>query len=413
MFVFISRKSAEKELAAAAGRSPVVLLTGARQTGKSTLVRKFIDGADRSDTGRVHFFDLENPNDLARLSEPMLALEGLDGTVIIDEAQLRPDLFPILRVLVDQDRRSGRFVLLGSAAPDLVGLSSESLAGRITFVELGGLGFNDLLGASQPPISPGSHRQSVQVLNRLWLRGGLPPSYLAGSDDNSCRWRDDYISTFLERDLAALGFNFPAATMRRFWTMLAHYHGQVLNASELARSIAVSQPTVRRYLDALTDALVVRQLQPWHANISKRQVRSPRVFIRDSGLAHRLLGITDFVSLESHPKLGASWEGLIVEHLCSLSDKEGGKNLATFWSTHTGAQIDLRLEAAGRVIGVEVKRTAAPRTTKSMYSAIDSLELDELVVAHSGEHTFALSEKIRCIPATQIMYATSLETAFG
>lgn len=409
--MIISRESAENELKVAVARSPVVLLTGARQTGKSTLVQKLFGPSTHTHYAPVHFFDLENPSDLARLSEPMLALENLDGTVIIDEAQHRPDLFPVLRVLVDQNRKPGRFILLGSAAPELVGLSSESLAGRITFVELGGLSFNDVLASSQLPatVTPLSHREATTVLSKLWLRGGLPLSYLADSETDSCCWRDDYISTFLERDLAALGFDFPAATMRRFWTMLAHYHSQVLNTSELARSIAVSQPTVRRYLDALTDALVVRQLQPWHANISKRQVRSPRIYLRDSGLVHRLLGISDLKSLESHPKLGASWEGLVVEQLCRLSDSEGGKNMATFWSTHTGAEVDLRLEVAGRIIGVEVKRSATPRTSKSMHSAIESLELDELVVVHSGEHSFPLTEKIRCVPATQTMCATTLK----
>ena len=368
--------------------APVVLLTGPRQAGKSTLAKTIVDPA------ASHHFDLEDPRDVARLAEPGLTLRSLPDTVVIDEAQLAPDLFPLLRVLVDEDRRPGRFLILGSASPDLIGLSAESLAGRVTFVELHGLTLSDV-GSDQ--------------MDNLWLRGGLPPSTLAPDLAASNQWRDDYISTFLQRDLAALGFGMPARTMRRFWSMLAHFHGQTWNGADLARSIDVSQPTVRRYVDALTDALMVRQLQPWYENLSKRQVKSPRVYIRDAGLLHRLLGIDDQVALERHPKLGASWEGLVVEHLCTRPD--AGE--PTFWSTHSGAELDLRVENGGKVFGVEIKRTDAPTTTRSMHSAIESLKLDHLWVVHAGPHQFEMSDKITALPALDVLTASTVADALG
>lgn len=378
----LDRSRAVATLDQALSRAPVVLLSGPRQAGKSTLARHV------SAAPPENYFDLEDPRDLARLSDPMLTLGGAEGPVVIDEAQLRPDLFPMLRVLVDEDRRPGRFLVLGSASPDLVGLSAESLAGRVTLVELGGFTLHDV---------------GVDAFPALWLRGGLPESFLAADDSTSARWLDDYIATFLQRDLAALGFNLPAQTMRRFWSMLAHYHGQTWNAAELARSIDVSQPTVRRYVDALTDALMVRQLQPWFENISKRQVKAPRVYLRDTGLLHRLLGIDDRRALERHPKVGASWEGLVIEHLCTLTDVDD----PTFWSTHSGAEVDLRLTVMGHTVGVEVKRTAAPRTTKSMHSAIESLELDHLFVVHAGPHRFPLTERITAVPVAEVLLSES------
>jgi uncharacterized protein len=383
----IDRPHATRRLSAALTTAPVVLLTGPRQAGKSTLARNVVAPAAED------FYDLEAPRDLARLTEPMLALSGRTSTIVIDEAQLHPDLFPVLRVLVDEDRRPGRFLVLGSASPNLVGLSAESLAGRITFVELQGFGLSDVGGAE---------------LDRLWVRGGLPESFLAVDDTASNQWRDDYITTFLQRDLAALGVRLPATTMRRFWTMLAHYHGQTWNAAELARSIDVSEAVIRRSIDALTDALVVRQLSPWHANISKRQVKTPRVFIRDTGLLHRLLGIGSPLELDRHPKLGASWEGLITEHLASCPDVRD----ASFWSTHAGAELDLRLDLGNRIVGVEIKRTDQPRTTKSMHSALESLDLDHLFVVHAGAHRFPLTASITAVPAQQVLLALSAATAF-
>jgi uncharacterized protein len=383
--VYLERSNAERRLRQALASAPVVLLTGPRQAGKSTLARRVVAASQRN------FFDLEDPRDLARLAEPTLALADLPSTVVIDEAQLMPDLFPILRVLVDADRRPGRFLVLGSASPDLVGMSSQSLAGRVSFVELGGFELSDL---------------GVEQLDRLWLRGGLPESFLAVDDQMSNQWRDDYITTFLQRDLRSLGFGMPAATMRRFWMMLAHYHGQTWNGAELARSIDVSESTTRRYVDALTDALVVRQLPPWFANISKRQVKSPRVFVRDSGLLHRLLGIGSDVELDRHPKLGATWEGMIVEHLATQPDVRD----ASFWSTHAGAELDLRLQVGSKVIGVEIKRTDTPRIGKSMRIALETLELDHLYVVHGGRHRFALGESFTAVPATQVLTAPTAQT---
>ncbi|WP_293769825.1 ATP-binding protein [Sporichthya sp.] len=351
----------------------MVLLTGPRQAGKSTLARAV------ADVPPSNVFDLEDPRDLARLGEPTLSLPGLAGTVIIDEAQRRQDLFPILRVLADADDRPGRFLVLGSASPDLVGLASESLAGRVALVEIAGFRVSDV----------GTART-----DDLWMRGGLPRSYLADGEENSAAWRDDYISTFLERDLGNLGVRIPATTMRRFWTMLAHFHAQTWNGAELARAIGVSEPTVRRYLDALTDALVVRQLQPWFANISKRQVRSPKVYVRDSGLLHRLLGIADAGALWGHPKVGASWEGFVLEQLLAMEVRD-----PWFWSTHGGAELDLLVEVGGARVGVEIKRTDQPRLTPSIRHARVDLNLDRLVVVHAGESRFVLGDGVEAIGA--------------
>ncbi len=385
--MLISRPGVERRLRQALGESPVVLLVGPRQAGKSTLARSVVDAPPEN------FFDLEDPRDLARLGEPTLALSGRGGTVVLDEAQLAPDLFPVLRVLVDEDRRAGRFLVLGSASPDLIGLGSESLAGRVTFVELGGFDLGDV---------------GEESLATRWFRGGLPQAFLAGDDEMAGRWLDDYITTFLQRDLAELGFAMPAATMRRFWSMLAHYHGQTWNGAELARSIDVSQPTIRRYVDALTDALVVRQLQPWHANISKRQVKSPRVFLRDTGLLHRLLGVRSRLDMERHPKVGASWEGMVIEHLATRPDVVE----PSFWSTHSGAEVDLRIELGSKVVGVEVKRTDSPRTTKSMHSAVESLNLDHLFVVHGGRHRFPMADHITAVPAHTVLMASTALAVF-
>ncbi|WP_419846551.1 ATP-binding protein [Candidatus Poriferisocius sp.] len=374
----VDRPADAQSLREAVSRAPVTLLTGPRQAGKSTLARQNISSS------RSAFFDLEDHRDLARLAEPTLALRDTGETVVIDEAQRLPELFPTLRVLVDESRRPGRFVVLGSASPDIVGLASESLAGRVTFVELGGFRLSDV---------------GADALDGLWLRGGLPESFLAETDEASNRWRDDYISTFLERDLGNLGFRFPATTMRRFWTMLAHYHGQTWNGARIARSIDVSEPTVRRYVDALTDALVVRQLPPWFANISKRQVKSPRVYIRDSGLLHRLLGINSMLELERSPMLGASWEGMVVEQILARFANAN----PSYWSTHGGAELDLRLETDGRVLGFEIKRTSQPAVSKSMHSALADLHLDHLYLIHAGPHRFPLTDQITAISATDLL----------
>ena len=376
--VLLARPVDQQALLSAVARAPVTLLTGPRQAGKSTLARQTIQSSPDA------FFDLEDYRDLALLEEPALVLRDTGETIVIDEAQRAPGLFPMLRVLVDENRRPGRFLILGSASPDLTGLGSESLAGRVTFVELGGFRLAD--------VSPAR-------MDELWLRGGLPESFLAASDSASVLWRDDYISTFLERDLAGLGFRYPAAAMRRFWTMLAHCHGQRWNGAAIARSLGVSVSTVRRYVDALCDALVVRQLPPWHANTAKRQVRSPRFYVRDSGLLHRLLGISTMRDLHRHPKLGASWEGMIIEQLLAAH----GRAAPSYWSTHGGAELDLRLELDGRVLGFEIKRTDRPTTTKSMHTALADLELDHLVVVHAGTRRFRMRERITAIGATELL----------
>ncbi|QDP94897.1 ATP-binding protein [Microlunatus elymi] len=374
----IGRPEDEARLQSALGRSPVVVLSGPRQVGKSTLARMVVDPP------RANTFDLEDPRDLSRLGDPTLTLSGLEGTVVIDEAQHRGDLFPILRVLVDEDRRPGRFLVLGSASPDLIGLASESLAGRVTVLELPGLRLDDV---------------GVSHLDQLWLRGGLPLSYLAASDQLSAQWRDDYVATFLERDLGNLGVRVPATTMRRFWTMIAHYHGQYWNASELARSLGVSRPTIDRYLDALTDALVVRQLQPWYANLAKRQVRAPKVYVRDPGLLHRLLQITDREDLLGHPKAGASWEGFIIEQFLAAA----GVADPHFWATHSGAEIDLVFSRKHQRIGLEVKLSDHPRMTPSIRNAIADLELDLVLVVHAGADTYPLADRVTAVAAADLL----------
>lgn len=374
----IRRPVDEDRLSTALRRSPIVLVTGPRQAGKSTLARTVVNPQPSN------VFDLEDPRDVARLGEPTMSLPALLGTIVIDEAQRDRTLFPILRVLADDDPAPGRFLVLGSASPDLVGLASESLAGRVALVELGGFSLGAL---------------GVDELDRLWERGGLPRSFLATDTETSNAWRDDYISTFLERDLGNLGVRIPAATMRRFWTMLAHYHGQTWNGAELARALGVSQPTVRRHLDALSDALVVRQLQPWFANLAKRQVRAPKVYVRDSGTLHRLLGIADRDGLLSHPKVGASWEGFVIEQVLMLPDVRD----PWFWGTRAGAELDLLIHVRGERIGIEVKRTDQPKITPSMRHALADLELDRLLILHAGVHRFPLAEGIEAVPARELL----------
>ena len=373
----LPRTNDESRLREALARSPIVLLTGPRQAGKSTLARSVV-APERSRS-----FDLEDPRDVLRLGDPTLTLTP-GPTIMIDEAQRRPDLFPVLRVLADADDRPGRFLILGSASPDLVGLAAESLAGRVALVELGGF--------TLPDVGPG-------LLDTLWQRGGLPRSFTASSEPRSAAWRDDYISTFLERDLANLGIRIPPTTMRRFWTMIAHYHGQTWNGAEIARALGVAESTVRRYLDALTDALVVRQLQPWFENLSKRQVRSPKVYVRDSGLLHRLLGIGDHTDLLGHPKVGASWEGFVIEQLVAT----GAVQRPWFWRTQAGAEIDLFAEQDGERIGIEIKRTDQPSVTPSMRHALEDLRLDRLLVAHAGADEFDMAKRIQAIPASTLL----------
>ena len=358
---------------------PVVALLGARQVGKSTLARQLA----ASRRGPATWFDLENPADLARLADPGLELRPLRGLVVLDEIQRLPNVFPLLRVLADRPRTPARFLALGSASPELLRQTSETLAGRVAFHELDGFGLRE-----------------VGDLERLWLRGGFPLSYLARSVAASRRWRDGFIRTFLARDVPELGSLVPSATLRRFWTMLAHWHGQLWNGAEFGRAFGVSHTTVRRYLDLLSSVFVVRQLQPWHENIAKRQVRSPKVYVGDSGILHALLGLTGREEIVSHPKVGASWEGFVIQQIIHLLAAQPEQ--CFHWSTHSGAELDLMVAAGNRRYGFEVKRTEAPRLTASMRSALATLGLERLDVVHAGTERYRMAPKIRALPAADL-----------
>lgn len=366
------------KLQTALRRSRVVALVGPRQCGKTTLAREFVDPQS------LNYFDLEDPANLARLDEPMTALSGLKGIVVIDEIQRKPDLFPVIRVLADRKPLAARFLILGSASPDLLRQSSESLAGRIEMISMAGFALREV---------------GVDALLRHWLRGGFPLSYLARSERDSVAWRKNFVQTFLERDLVQLGIRVPATTMLRFWTMVAHHHGQIWNGSEIARSLAISESSARRYIDLLTELFMVRQLQPWHANLKKRQVKSPKLYLRDSGLLHHLLGIRTEKELLTHPKLGASWEGYVVEEVIrSLEPDE-----QYFWATHNGAEIDLILRKDGKKYGVECKRTDAPKLTPSMRTAIEQLKLSQVSVIYPGTQLYELAPRILAVPFRSVV----------
>lgn len=367
----IGRAHLERAVRAALRRSPIVSILGPRQCGKSTLARR-IAGP------RAHLFDLESPADVGRLAEPQTALSPLRGLVVIDEAQLQPALFPLLRVLADRRPIRARFLLLGSASPDLIRTSAESLAGRVAFVPMGGFDLREV---------------GVAALRRLWLRGGFPRSFLAVTDAVSRRWRDDFVQTFLERDIRRFGVEVPPQVLRRLWTMLAHYHGQLWNASELSRSLGEAHTTVKRHLDILSGALMVRQLPPWFENLGKRQVKAPKVYVRDSGMLHALLGLPTFAALESHPKLGASWEGFVIEQILGRT----GERDAYFWATPSGAELDLLVFVRGRRIGFEVKYSDSPRMTKSMAIAQHDLKLDRLLIVYPGETSYVLRPGIEVV----------------
>lgn len=378
----IDRKAERTVLRRLLAANTVVAILGARQVGKTTLARSYLEHPSRPST----HFDLERAQDLARLEDPELALGGLRGTVVLDEIQRRPELFPTLRVLVDRPRNPVRFLVLGSASPGLLRQSSESLAGRIAYHELSGFTLDEV---------------GIEKLDRLWQRGGFPRSYTANSNAKSYAWRENFIRTFLERDLPQLGFRFSAGTLERFWAMLAHYHGQVWNASEFARAFGVSHHVTRRYLDALQATFMVRVLQPWFEDIGKRQVKSPKVYIRDSGFLHCLLQLQSLRDLERHPKIGASWEGFMLEAVIHQLGVEGRR--CYFWRTHTGAELDLLVTHGRKRYGFEIKRTTAPGVTPSMRSALDDLALVRLDVIHAGTETFPLAKKIRAVAATRLL----------
>lgn len=357
----------------ALGRRPIVVLTGPRQCGKTTLARQLVDPAGSA------WFDLEDPRTRVLFEQPMTVLEPLRGLVVIDEVQRAPDLFPLLRVLADRRPRPARFLILGSASGALLRQSSESLAGRVEHVRMGGFTLDESGSGTAEP---------------LWRRGGFPESLLAPDEDASVRWRRAFIDTVVERDLPQLGVRVAATAMRRFWTMVAHYHGQIWNNAEPARALGVSEPTARSYLDLLTDALVLRQLQPWHANLRKRQVKSPKVYVRDTGLLHELLGIEDHAGLIHHPKLGASWEGFAIEQVLATEPHTE----AAFWATHQGAEIDLLLRRRGRLYAVECKREDAPRMTPSIRIALEDLGLERVAVIYPGVKRYSLSAQVEVVP---------------
>lgn len=373
----IERPACVEAIRTALARNRIVTLIGPRQCGKTTLAREFLPEDSAS------YFDLEDPASLARLSEPMTALGSLKGLVVIDEVQRRPDLFPVLRVLTDRKGFAARFLILGSASGDLLRQSSETLAGRMETLTLRGFSLDEL-GNPAP--------------ERHWLRGGFPLSYLAASDADSAAWRKSFIQTLLERDLPQWGVRTPSAALWRFWTMLAHYHGQTWNAAEPARALGVSESTTRRYLDLLTDAFMVRQLQPWHANVRKRQVKAPKIYLRDSGLLHQLLGIQTDRDLLMHPKAGASWEGYVVEEVLAATRPDE----AYFWATHQGAEIDLVLRKDGRLFGIECKRTDAPRLTPSMRIALDDLKLESITVVYPGTKRFTIGATVEAVPLREV-----------
>jgi predicted AAA+ superfamily ATPase len=354
----------------------IVALLGPRQCGKTTLARAY--GKQLEGEQEVHYFDLENPIDLERLTNPLLTLKPLSGLIVIDEIQRAPELFTLLRVLVDEESANKQFLILGSASRELIQQTSESLAGRIAYIEL----------------TPFTYEETHD-LEKIWLRGGFPRSYLANTEEESFDWREFYITTFLEQDIPNLGIKIPATSLRRFWTMLAHYHANILNLSELGRSFGISDPTVRRYLDILSGTFMIRQLQPWQENTKKRQVKAPKIYFRDSGLLHTLARIHDQATLQTYAKLGASWEGFALEQI--IQKYHAKPQDCFFWATHNGAELDLLLFIKNQRLGFEIKYSDAPRLTPSMKIALEDLSLDQLTVIYPGNVSYPLADKIQVI----------------
>lgn len=374
------RTTLENRIRTALGRSRGVVLSGPRQAGKSTLAQRFLARAS------PNYFDLEYPPHLQRLDQAALTLEPLQGLVVIDEVQRRPDLFPLLRVLMDRSDTPGQFLLLGSASPVLLRQAGESLLGRVETVEVGGFDLQEACG--------GAGLYDEATTQRLWLRGGFPRSYLAGSEDDSFVWRMNAVANHVQVDLPQFGLNIAAPAMLRFWGMLAHYHGQVWSAAPPAQSMGVAQTTIRRYLDTLTQTLMVRQLQPWHENLGKRQVKAPKIYFRDTGLLHALMGVRTMHELLLHPLCGASWEGFALEQVLRIAQPDQ----AYFWATHQGAELDLLMFKGRQRFGVEFKRTESPRLTPSMRIALNDLKLDALYVVYPGPHRYPLGERAEAVP---------------
>lgn len=374
----VSRPQLENRVRTALRRTQVVALVGPRQSGKTTLARRVVPA------GSPNYFDLEDPVCLARLAEPMTTLESLRGVVVIDEIQRRPELFPVLRVLADRKPVSSRFLVLGSASPALLRQSSESLAGRMEAIEVSGFSLTETGAPS---------------LQRLWLRGAFPRAYLARSNAESFAWRRQFLQAFLERDVPQLGITIPAPALLRFWTMLAHSHGGIWSAADPARSLGIGESTVRRYLDLFAGLLVVRQLQPWHENLAKRQVKAPKIYVRDSGLLHALLGLRTEADLLAHPKSGASWEGFAIEQVLAWLQPDE----AYFWATHQGAELDLLCLKRSRRLGFEFKRADAPTMTASMRIALADLKLDQLSVVYPGASRYEIAPRVTATPLASLV----------
>jgi len=373
----IKRKYFINELDKALKVHPVVALLGPRQCGKTTLAKQYGNLKRGKSTLNIYHFDLEDPDDLARLEAPKLAFEDLLGLIVVDEIQRQPELFPLLRVLVDQHKKR-KFLILGSASRDLIKQSSETLAGRIRYIE----------------ITPFSYYE-VHDLHKLWFRGGFPNSYLAKNNENSSQWLTAYVTTFLERDIPNLGIQIPPRTLRRFWMMLAHYHGCIFNASEIGTSLGVAHTTVRHYLDILTGTFMIRELTPWIENINKRQIKSPKIYFRDSGIFHNLLGIKDMHALQHHPKLGSSWEGFALEEIIRSHHAEPEE--CYFWGIHSQGELDLLIIKNGKRLGFEFKYSDAPTLTSSMQLASDTLKLDKLTVIYPGDRQYRLTNAIEVV----------------
>jgi len=383
----LNRHALEQSVRAALNRSRGVVLRGPRQSGKSTLAQRFLS------RDSANYFDLEYPPHAQRLEQATQTLEQLHGLVVIDEVQLRPALFPLLRTLMDRSNAPGQYLLLGSASPQLMQQAGESLLGRVETVEVGGFDLEEVCAANG--------QYSNTIANQLWLRGGFPRSYLAGNDEDSFVWRMNAIADHVRVDMPQFGINIAAPAMLRFWTMLAHYHGQIWSAAPFAQSMGVSEPTVRRYLDTLTQTLMVRQLQPWHENLGKRQVKAPKIYFRDTGLLHALMGVRSLTDLLTHPHHGASWEGFALEQILRIAQPTE----AFFWATHQGAELDLLMLRGQQRVGVEFKRTEAPKITQSMRIALQDLKLDHLYVVYPGPHRYRLSDHVEAVPLWALLPA--------
>ena len=383
--MIVERAGYREQIEASLQQFRVTALLGPRQCGKTTLARQFISLPD-------HYFDLEDPLDLARLEAPRQVLGRLTGLIVIDEIQRRPDLFPLLRVMADREGTPARFLILGSASPDLVKGVSESLAGRVGFVDMSGFDLGEV---------------GTGKLDALWLRGGFPESFLSGSDEASFRWRQQFIRTFLQRDIPQLGITIPSEQLRRFWLMLAHYHSQTWNASEIARSLGVNYKTTQGYLDILAGAFMVRQLQPWVENVGKRVRKAPKIYLRDSGVFHALMNLSTVAELQAHPKLGASWEGMALEQV--LRTLNAASDEAFSWATHAGAELDLLILRGGRRFGFEFKFADAPRTTKSMRAALHDLQLARLYIVYPGDKDYALDETIEAVQLANVGRLTRMD----